>query len=285
MVKRLWRWLIRLSQSIFNKRRTRIQSPRLSDREYQRLFAELIAGVGDGWNQGDVSHHLGNQINSRFFQDWLRRYGRELRRLPDADYRLAGRLVKLSRLGCGAFGQIAADIGRDLLLKPIREDVGETITVPSETLLPSDRVISIDNEDSDEAEVWFYRGNQQDEGGDFLGAIVSYDRAIEIKPDYHKAWGNRGNALGELGRLEEALASYDRAIQIKPDSHEAWCNRGNALGKLGRLEEALASFDSAIQIKPDSHEAWGNRGFTLDKLGRLEEALASYDRAIQIKPD
>jgi tetratricopeptide (TPR) repeat protein len=60
-------------------------------------------------------------------------------------------------------------------------------------------------------------------------AIASYDKALEIKPDYHEAWNNRGNALGDLGRLEEAIASYDKALEIKPDYHEAWYNRGIAL--------------------------------------------------------
>jgi Flp pilus assembly protein TadD len=59
--------------------------------------------------------------------------------------------------------------------------------------------------------------------------------------------------------LEEAIASYDKALEIKPDFHEAWNNRGIALGNLGRWEEAIASLDKALEIKPDLHEAWNNR--------------------------
>jgi superkiller protein 3 len=55
--------------------------------------------------------------------------------------------------------------------------------------------------------------------------------------------------------LEEAIASYDKALEIKPDFHEAWNNRGNALDNLGRLEDAIASYDKALEIKPDYHEA------------------------------
>jgi tetratricopeptide (TPR) repeat protein len=49
--------------------------------------------------------------------------------------------------------------------------------------------------------------------GDFIGAIASYARALEIKPDYHQAWFNRGVALGNLGRYEEAIASYDSSFR------------------------------------------------------------------------
>ena len=42
--------------------------------------------------------------------------------------------------------------------------------------------------------------------------MASYDRAIQLKPDYAEAYNNRGNALTDLGQLEEAVASYDQVI-------------------------------------------------------------------------
>jgi tetratricopeptide (TPR) repeat protein len=75
-----------------------------------------------------------------------------------------------------------------------------------------------------------------------------------------------GNALEQLGRLDDAIVSFDRAIEFKPNYYEAWCSRGNVLDKLGRLDAAIASHDKAIEFKPNYHEAWNNRGITLDKL-------------------
>jgi len=128
---------------------------------------------------------------------------------------------------------------------------------------------------------------------DHEAAIESYDKALELKPDHHRAWNNRGvslSALGRyslsaLGRYKEAIASYDRAIVIKPDYHKAWNNRGVSLSELGLQEEAIASYDRALVIKPNDHEAWYNRGYSLDDLGHKEEAIVSYDQAITIKPD
>ena len=48
-------------------------------------------------------------------------------------------------------------------------------------------------------------------------AIVSYDKAIALKPDFAAAHNNRGNALMVLNRPDEALASYEKAIALKPD--------------------------------------------------------------------
>ncbi len=50
-------------------------------------------------------------------------------------------------------------------------------------------------------------------------ALVSFDRAILLKPDYVEAHNNRGNALLALKRYRAALESFDKALLLKPD-HE-----------------------------------------------------------------
>jgi tetratricopeptide (TPR) repeat protein len=72
-------------------------------------------------------------------------------------------------------------------------------------------------------------------------ALASYDRALELRPDYAEALLNRGNPLHELEQCEEVLASYDRALKLRPDYAEALFNRSNTLHELKRFEEALAS--------------------------------------------
>ncbi len=128
-------------------------------------------------------------------------------------------------------------------------------------------------------------GNYQDLAQkNFENAITSYDKAVEIKPDYYEAWYNRGGALSELDQLENAITSYDKAVEIKPNFHEAWYNRGNALSGLDQLENAITSYDRAIEIKLDKYEAYCSRGNALFKLDQLENAIISYDKAIEIKP-
>jgi tetratricopeptide (TPR) repeat protein len=132
---------------------------------------------------------------------------------------------------------------------------------------------------------WYNRGNAQAALGHYEESIASYDKAIEIKADDHEAWYNRGISLANLGRYEEAIASYEKALEIKPDYHEAWYNRGISLKNLGRYEEAIASYEKAVEIKPDYHDAWYNWGISQDDLGRYEEAIESYEKALAIKSD
>jgi len=43
-----------------------------------------------------------------------------------------------------------------------------------------------------EANICFYRGNQQHQIGNFMRAIESYDRVISVKPEYADAYYNKG---------------------------------------------------------------------------------------------
>ena len=132
---------------------------------------------------------------------------------------------------------------------------------------------------------WHNRGNALSDLERKEEAIQSYDKAVEIKPDYHRAWYARGNALSDLGRKEEATQSYDKALDIKPDKRKVWNYRGVALFDLGRAEEAVQSYDKALDINPDDHAAWCARGWALFSLGRKEEAVQNYDQALQIQPE
>jgi tetratricopeptide (TPR) repeat protein len=127
-------------------------------------------------------------------------------------------------------------------------------------------------------------GNALSALGQTEAAIASYDQALAIKPDDHKAWYNRGLALSDLGQKEAAIASYDQALAINPDKDEAWFNRGNSLKALGRYEEALASFDKSLEFLPDDAWAYNNKARCYALWGKVDEALASLQRAIELDP-
>ena len=116
-------------------------------------------------------------------------------------------------------------------------------------------------------------------------AIEAYNKALEIKPDYHKAWNHKGLSLAALEKHNEAIEAYNSALEIKPDKYEAWNNRGLSLAALGKHNEAIEAYDKALEIKSDLHESWYNRGISLAALGKHNEAIEAYDKALEIKPD
>jgi len=129
-------------------------------------------------------------------------------------------------------------------------------------------------------------------------AIVLFDRALALEPDYVPALIAKGNALVAIDRQADAIACYDRVLARSPADGKAHFNRGCALVNLYRMlspaappeapfEEAIAAFESA--------ERYGHpkAGAVLTVLRQFAELAAmntgssaeSPNRAIVLVPD
>jgi predicted O-linked N-acetylglucosamine transferase (SPINDLY family) len=116
-------------------------------------------------------------------------------------------------------------------------------------------------------------------------AIVEYEQAIALRPDYAEIHFNLGIAQRISGNTQEAMAAYRRAIAINPRFAEAFNNYGHVLRKAGQLEEALDAYSEALAIRFDYIEARNNLGVTLKDLRRLDEAIGCFRDALEIQPD
>jgi tetratricopeptide (TPR) repeat protein len=312
MLNKIWQFLKGLIQHILGTTPPPAPPPAprptLTDAEYESKFMEILEGVNAGWSRGDVAGFLiAKRLRDGELAAWLRRFGTRLfeGEHDDTDatdavaslQELARRLELLGRFGSGELSQVAGDIGREILTRfplPVIEDDGGYGNVIEAVFVGNGLGVSgggnrggvEDKSDVDaEAKVWFDRGKDQGNSGDFKGAIVSYNQAIALKPDFDKAFNNRGIAQYNLGDFRGAIASYNQAITLKPDFHQAFNNRGLAQGNLGEIVEAIASYNQAIALKPDDHEAFFNRGNAQGNSGKFVEAIASYNQAIALKPD
>jgi len=149
----------------------------------------------------------------------------------------------------------------------------------------------------------------------YLQEAEKYEKAIEIKSDFHEAYYNWGFALAELAKNKEgeeaetlylqAFEKYKKAVEIKPDKHKAYYNWGAALSELARTKkdevaevlylQAVEKFEKAVEIKPDKHKAYNNWGIALFGLAETKEgeeaealylqAFEKYEKAVEIKPD
>jgi tetratricopeptide (TPR) repeat protein len=116
-------------------------------------------------------------------------------------------------------------------------------------------------------------------------AMVHYQKALEINPDFAEAHNNLGNFLFQKGSVDEAMVHYQKALEINPDYAEAHYNLGYALLKMGNVDEAIAHLQKALQINPDYAEAHNNLGYALIQKGSVDEATAHFQKALQINPD
>lgn len=133
-------------------------------------------------------------------------------------------------------------------------------------------------------EQWLKEGNDLQDSEHYLEALVAYERALQLDPNYTDAYDARGDAFICLNRYQEALAAFEKAIQLDPTCIHAYEGKGNVLYNLNRYQEALGAYERAIQLDSNSSSACIGKGDALFYLRRYQDALLAYQRTIQLDP-
>ena len=89
--------------------------------------------------------------------------------------------------------------------------------------------------------------------GDFDLAVAAFDLAISADPGLEEAWACRGEALFEAGSTRDALVSLDRALEIRENAALLF-NRAIARQADGQWAGALADLKRAHQLEPADEE-------------------------------
>ncbi len=111
-------------------------------------------------------------------------------------------------------------------------------------------------------------------------AVIQFEQALALNPNYAIALNNLGNALHALGRRTEAVARYRRVLEIDPHYAAACNNLGTTLLQENHPEEAIAQFRRALELRPAFAEARMNLGNALAGLEKHREAVAHFRQAL-----
>jgi tetratricopeptide (TPR) repeat protein len=119
-------------------------------------------------------------------------------------------------------------------------------------------------------------GNQE-------GAIASYTRATELKPDSASAWLGLADVLYEMKKdAPGAAAAYEKAIANGASGAAAFYRVGWAYNDQKQFEKALPHLKKAAELEPRSAPVWLEWGYSLLRLERSEEAVQALTRALSL---
>jgi protein O-mannosyl-transferase len=120
--------------------------------------------------------------------------------------------------------------------------------------------------------------------GEIDEAIVHYQTALQLQPDYSDADYNLGNALLQKGEIDEAISYFREALEIRPNymAHEGL---GVGLVRRGEVREAILHFEAAVRLRPNDPEGHGNLAAALMRDRKVEEAIAHWQESLRIRPD
>jgi len=132
---------------------------------------------------------------------------------------------------------------------------------------------------------WMKKGNTHYDTKQYKEAIVNYDRAVQLDPNYAIAYNQRGNAYYYLKEYQKAIADYNRAIELDPTMITAYNGRGNVYNALKEYQKALADYNRAIELDPTMVVAYNSRGNVYYALKEYQKAIVDYNRGIQLDPN
>jgi len=115
-------------------------------------------------------------------------------------------------------------------------------------------------------------------------AVIHFQQALRLRPDFPEAYNNLGNAYFLKGNLDAAVAQYHQALRLRPHYADPYCNLGNVLLRQNKLDEAIRCYQQALQIKPNSAEVCNNLGLALQRRDEFDEAIRYYRQAVQLNP-
>lgn len=175
----------------------------------------------------------------------------------------------------------------------------------------NDRIDSVMYFDPFSAENYFRSGTVNSMLLNYNEALIAFNRATELNPNYAGAYFNRANIIFELAEhqfsMEEStpkitiskgvtstnpmdheaalpdftkvLEDYDRVIQLDPTMSYAWYNRANIKNRMRDFEGALHDYTIAVGLQPNFAEAFYNRALTLIYLKNTADACLDLSTA------
>jgi tetratricopeptide (TPR) repeat protein len=119
---------------------------------------------------------------------------------------------------------------------------------------------------------------------DFRGAILDFDKAIELKPTYFEAFIARGQSYSMQDNHKVAMNDYNEAIRLNPLEATAYFSRGISKMKLQNFRGGLSDFNKSLELNPEYAPGLASRGESKVKLGDFKGSLEDFDKAITINP-
>ena len=133
--------------------------------------------------------------------------------------------------------------------------------------------------DSSEVAAHFLLGTVLQRQKRYPEAIASYERSLELSPEYANGAAGVAHCKLELNEYTGAEDWMRRAVALAPDNPQFWINLGAAIAKQERYAEALIAFERAGELELAlgvPRESSSDRGTALILMGQAEAAAELF---------
>lgn len=120
----------------------------------------------------------------------------------------------------------------------------------------------------------------------WAAAQKSFERAVEIYPDYAQAWSGLGEVLNESSKPDEARAAWEHAVKADPKYMRPYMQLARLDLQEKKPEDAAAITDKALALNSVEFPGlYFYNAVAHFNLGQLDQAEKSARRAISLDHD
>lgn len=115
-------------------------------------------------------------------------------------------------------------------------------------------------------------------------AIVEFEKAIEIFPDYCGVYSNLGYAYMRSNKPDKALESFKKALSLEPNFLQAVRGIAGTYMKLKQDNEAIEYFEKAAKLDRSDPSAYMGLGMIYKNKEQWDDAISYFKKVIEINP-
>ena len=126
------------------------------------------------------------------------------------------------------------------------------------------------------------RGDAKAYSGDLEGALVDFNKAVDLSPNKIKVFIARGNLKILLKDYEGVISDYSKCIELEPFSSSFYCTRGGAKLFLQKYSSAIQDLNKAVELNPENAEAYFIRGKVNIALKQKKLACMDFQKCVDL---
>jgi tetratricopeptide (TPR) repeat protein len=115
-------------------------------------------------------------------------------------------------------------------------------------------------------------------------AILNFNRAVDLQPDFAEAFRMRGRTYVAESNLDEAIRDFTRVSVLQPSDALALAERGFAHLEKKDYASAIADADRAIALDPKLAKSYNLRGIAHRSAGDPRKAVDDFTSALEREP-
>lgn len=137
------------------------------------------------------------------------------------------------------------------------------------------RDMGAETEEEKIAATWAFTAQQKYQSGDYEGAIRSFERAIQIAPNFSAIYRNWAIVESDAGYVERADELMHKAASLNQNDSRIWFVWGNMEKRRNRYDKAFNYLSKALEIsKNDPH--------VMGALAEVEKRRNNFEKADEL---